>query len=373
MRVLTMISGLAMGGAERNVLSILPHLKNIPGVTPFLCTLETRRDSALVDKLAATGVVRYDLGARRLLDPAAWRRFLALLDELKIDVVSTQDQYTNFFGTLARWSGKVPVVMTRHVMREPDDTYREALKAKLVLRAARHGATRLIAVSEAVRQHFSRQANIPLSRIETIYNGIDIEHFATRERRMQKRAEMGWGPEDRVLIIVAVLRRGKGHEVLFRGIPRLEAAFANLRIVVVGDGELNDALRQQAAQHGAVVQFLGERSDVAELLGASDALVLPSWSEALPTVLIEAGAARLPCVATDVGGTREIVEDGRTGFVVPAGDTDQLTDRVIETLSDLPSAERMGARAFERVSKTFSLERQAESMIAVFEKARAAA
>jgi glycosyltransferase involved in cell wall biosynthesis len=368
MRVLLMISSIAMGGAERNLVSVLPYLTGVDRLTPLICTLNTRRDSPLVEALNQTGIKRFDLDAKRLLDPISWRRLAQLVKEQKIDLISTQDQYTNFFGALARWQTKVPVVMTRHVMQEPTDTLKEAVRAKLVLWAARYGASRLIAVSEAVKQNLAKQAGISLSKIETIYNGIDIERFNTQDRREVKRTELGWSGTDPIIIMVAVLRRGKGHELLLEAIPQLRAAIPNVQIKLVGDGELNESLRQRAAPFGAAVEFLGQRMDVPDLLGASDLLVLPSWSEALPTVLIEAGAASLPVVATDVGGTTEIVVDGETGYIVPPGNSDKLAQRLIEVLQDLTGAKRMGQQAYTRVVRLFSLDQQAQKTTVLFER-----
>jgi len=96
-------------------------------------------------------------------------------------------------------------------------------------------------------------------------------------------------------------------------------------------------------------------------------LIQSSWSEALPTVLIEAGAAAIPVVATNVGGTAEIVEDARSGYVIPAGDSEMLANRTIEILLSPDLKHRMGRHAREHVSKTFSLEKQARETIALYE------
>jgi glycosyltransferase involved in cell wall biosynthesis len=367
MRVLMMMSSVAMGGAEQITVSVLPYLE-AAGITPLLCTLNTRRDSPITERLAQTGVKRFDLGARRMVDPLAWRRFRRLLQQEKIDLLNTQDQDTHIYGGLAGWQLNMPVVMTRHVVGEPSTTLKERLRARLVLLAARHGARRLVAVSDAVRQAFARQAGVPLAKIDTIHNGIDVQKFATRHQRQSKRAELGWDPDRPIVIMVAVLRPGKGHELLFEALPHLKAALPGVQVKLVGDGALNDDLRQQAAPFGDTVEFLGQRIDVPELLGASDVLVLPSWSEALPTVLLEAGAASLPVVATDVGGTSEIVVDGQTGFIVPPGNAPALAGRLLEVLENPTRGQQMGREARARVVSCFSLEEQARSLAALFQQ-----
>ncbi len=368
MRVLLMLSSMAMGGAERNIAALLPHLSAIAGVQLTLGTLNTRRDSPLAGLIAQSGVPRFDMGARRLIDRQAWRRYTDFLRRERIDLVHSQDQDTNIYNALSRRLLGIPSVMTRHVMFEPFTNLKTRLRAQLVLIAARYGADRVIAVSEAVRQQFARQARLPLERIETVYNGIELQKFATRARRAEIRAALGWAQEAPVAIMVAVLRSGKGHEVLLEAVPQLRQRVPNVQIMLVGDGEARALLERMIAPYSDVVHLLGQRMDVPELLGASDVLVLPSWSEALPTVLIEAGAASLPCVATDVGGTREIVVDGETGYVIPAGDSAALAERLAELLTDSARARTMGQAALRRVSSLFTLPQQAERTVAVYER-----
>ncbi|NWF71308.1 MAG: glycosyltransferase family 4 protein [Chloroflexi bacterium] len=367
MRAVLMMSSLAMGGAERILVSVLPYLR-ATGLDVRLVTLNTRRDSPLTEDFVKSGIPRFDMGAKRMIDPDAWSRYVTMLRQEQIDIIHAQDQDTNIYAAAAHVRHGMPSVMTRHVLVEPMDTWKEATRARMVLTAAKYGFNRIVAVSEAVRQNFSKQAGIPLNRIETIYNGIEVERFATRHKREAKRAEMGWEKDTPIVIMVAVLRRGKGHEVLFEAVPQIQAAVPNVRIKLVGEGELSETLREQAKPYGDVVEFLGQRKDVPDLLGASDLLILPSLSEALPTVLIEAGAASLPLVATDVGGSAEIVESGKTGFIVPPGQAQPFAERIIHLLKNPVEARDMGERARARVVSMFSLEQQARQTVALYER-----
>lgn len=173
------------------------------------------------------------------------------------------------------------------------------------------------------------------------------------------RARLGWRAEDVIAVVVAVIRKDKGHEVVFEALPQIRQEIPGIRIKIVGDGPHAAVLRREAINLDDIVEFVGQRDDVPELLGAADVLLLPSRTEALPTVLIEAGAAGLPVVATDVGGTREIVEDGTTGFVVPSGNALSLASRAVDILSDPDLASAMGEAARARINRLFTLERQA--------------
>lgn len=362
-----MISSLAMAGTERNIVSLMPYIRD-EGVDLRLVSMNTRRDSPLAEEFAATGIPRFDLDAHRMTDRAAWERFTAMLRDEKIDVIHAQDQDTIIYAALAHRRLSLPTVMSRHVLFEPADTVKEKMRAQMVLMAARLGFNRVVAVSEAVRQDFSKMSGLSLDKIETIYNGLPMGRFDIDESKAEIRTRFGWEQDTPIVTMVAALRRGKGHEVLFAAIPALLERVPNVKIMLVGDGEIEDKVRELAAPHGDVVVFLGQRTDVPHILKASDALVLPSWAEALPTVLIEAGAAGIPAVSTDVGGAKEITLDSDTGYIVPPGDSDMLAKRLGDVLADRATAQIMGQRARARVEATFSLKKQAAQFVDLYQR-----
>ena len=371
MRVLMMVSGLPIRGAERNVVNILPIMQ-AAGVEVFLGTMNTRRDGPLAEVFAATGMERLDLQAKRMVDPAAWARFKAILRDYRIDLIHAQDQDTILYAALAHVLLGMPTVMTRHVLFEAFRNARTWLRARLVLWAARIGFDRIVAVSEAVREQFSALAGVPRTRIETIYNGLDVERFLAQRDRATLRARFGWSVDERIVLLIAALDPGKGHDVLLEAAPQVQAAIPGVRFKIIGQGRLEAALRAQCAPFGPLVEMLGQRTDVPDLLAAADAVVQTSFAEALPTVLIEAGASALPVVATDVGGSAEIVDDGVTGYIVPPGDVAAVARQLIALLADPAGAAAMGQRARERVLGMFSLAEQVRQTVALYEAVLAA-
>ncbi|GAB4575745.1 MAG: hypothetical protein Kow0077_28760 [Anaerolineae bacterium] len=366
MRILVMMSSIPLRGAERNIVNVLPYMRDA-GADVFLGTLNTRRDGPLAEVFARTGIERLDLGARRMLDPAAWRRFGALLQDYRVDLIHAQDQDTILYAAAAHWRHRMPTVMTRHVLFEPAPTWRKWVRARLVLLAARRGFDRIVAVSEAVRRDFSARAGVPLARIQTIYNGLDMERFLAEYDRQAIRARLGWPQDAPVILLIAALDAGKGHDVLFEALPAIQAAVPEVRVMLVGQGKLVEEIQAQAAAFGPAVTLMGQRTDVPELLAACDVVVQTSWAEALPTVLIEAGASARPVVATDVGGSAEIVADGESGYIVPPGDAKAVAERVVQLLRDAALARRMGQTARAIVLRRFSLARQAEETLALYE------
>jgi glycosyltransferase involved in cell wall biosynthesis len=369
MNLLLLICGLATGGAERNIVDLLPHL-SAAGVTPTVVTLTDRRDGFLADQVARQGIERIDLGARKLFDPASLGRLRALISQRRFDILHSQDQYTNILAGYLRWRGpRLPTVMTRHVLAEPSDSLAGKIRARLVLWSVRTSADRLIAVSDAVRRRMMRDAHLTAERVAVILNGLDQSAYRTVPNGDALRKELGIAPDHPIVMMVGVMREGKGQEVLLDAAPALLARHPKARIVFVGAGPLLTAMQAQAAALGDAVVFVGERSDVPDLLSIADVVALPSWSEALPTVLIEAGAAGCPAVATAVGGAPEIIDDGQTGYLVAPGDAEALADRLAGLLDDDECRQRMGASARNTVAERFTLDRQARQTRDVYNAA----
>lgn len=364
-RVAVMISSVALGGGERNVIAVLPRLV-AAGVDPVLVTLNHRRDSSLVADVEAGDVRRIDLGARRLADPGAARRLVRILRDEGIDLLHTHDQDTHIIGAITRGCTGVPVVMTRHVLTENYRNRRQRVRVGLVLVAFRHGAHRVVAVSEATRSRVLELTRMDPSRVALVYNGIDDRRFSTALTPQAGRRALGLDPHRPLVTMVAVLRPGKGHDVLFQAVPLLAAAVPEVQVLVVGGGPIEEDLRAQGAHLAGTLAFTGERADIPDLLAASDVVILPSWSEALPTVLLEAGAVGRPVVATSVGGAPEIVEEGVTGNLIARGDAPALAERVTGLLADPVLSARLGENARARVHVRFSLDAQAAGLVALY-------
>ena len=186
--------------------------------------------------------------------------------------------------------------------------------------------------------------------------------------RKTARHALGIGPTDPVVLVPAVLRAGKGHDVLLEAVPELRRRVPAVRVLLAGGGELESELRTHAAGLGDAVSFLGARGDMPELFAASDVVVLPSLSEALPTALMEAAAAGRPVVATRVGGVPEVVQHDRTGLLVPAGDAAALTEALARLLIDKRQAAACGAAARTLARERFGIDRQVAHTLSLWRR-----
>jgi glycosyltransferase involved in cell wall biosynthesis len=222
-----------------------------------------------------------------------------------------------------------------------------------ILPVSRHNAIRL-----------EGQLGWPRSKMEVIHNAVDVAAF-DRTPDPALRQVIG-GPEDRpIVLVVARLDQQKGHRHLLaaaREIP--EAVFA-----LAGEGPLRSALEAMACDMGVRdrIRFLGERSDVPDLLAACDIFVLPSLYEGLPISVLEAMAARRPVVATAIGGTDEAVVHGETGLLVPPADPTSLAAAIRRVLADDELRARLGKAGRARVAERFSVESMVRRVIDVYE------
>jgi glycosyltransferase involved in cell wall biosynthesis len=259
------------------------------------------------------------------------------------------------------------LVVTRHVLDEPSRTLKERCRARLALGSLRR-ADAVVAVSRAVADRLVQAAGIPPERIRVILNGIETHRFSPDGLdgpRSEVRRSLCVTEKTRVVLVPSVLREGKGHELLLRVLPSLCARVPDLRVLFAGDGERERELRREVADREleGAVQFLGFRSDIPALLAASDLVVLPSRAEALPTVLLEAAAAGRPVVATRVGGIPEVVQDGRTGLLVPPDDAAALGRAVLALLQDDARARCYGREARSLAVARFGTGAQAEQTL----------
>jgi len=237
--------------------------------------------------------------------------------------------------------------------------------------------TRVVAVSRTHARYLATVTGLTAPRITVIENGIDLERWpvATEEARREARKNLGIGASDQVVAMIAALRPEKAHEVLFDAIAGLAALGKRVRVLLAGDGPRRGALGQRAQALGIrdSVDFLGVRRDVAQLLHASDVVVLPSHDvvETLPLSLLEAMACGTPVVASRVGSVPEVVSDGETGLLIAPGSAPELAAAIVATLDDRAGAQQRAELARRRVETYYSVDRTVSGYRRLFDEVMA--
>ncbi len=361
--VCQLLHGLRVGGAEVLAARLARQLRGAYRFV-FACLDEL---GTLGEQLRDDGFTVEVLGRRPGLDWRCARQIRAFLWRERADLVHAH-QYTPFFyAAVARMPGRrSPVLMTEHGRHFPDYPRPKRMLANRFLLARRD---RVVGVGCAVRDALIANEGMPARRIGVIYNGIDLAPFAdASHHRGAVRRELGLGPDDLAIFQVGRLDPLKDHATAVRTIGRLVNRHPGARLLLVGEGPEEAAIRELVRQRDltADVRFLGLRTDVARLLSAADLCLLTSVSEGIPLVLIEAMAAGLPVVSTNVGGVPEVVEDGRTGLLAPSADDAALADKVLRLASDPALRESMGRAGRERAGALFSERRMHEAYLRLY-------
>jgi glycosyltransferase involved in cell wall biosynthesis len=329
--------------------------------TPEIACLKRR--GPLGDVLAREVPVHDQLLAHKY-DLRVWPRLVRLLRRRAFDAVVTVGAGDKmFWGRLAARRCRVPVILSAlHSTGWPDGIGR----LNRLLTPITDG---FIAVADSHGAFLVNEERFPPQKVFVIPNGVDTWRFAPMPDTPAIRAELGIGPADPVVTIVAALRPEKNHELFLEAARRVGSQVANARFLVVGDGPRRGPLEQLAQALGLAgrVHFLGSRDDVPRLLSASDVFTLTSHNEANPVSILEAMSAGRPVVATNVGSIREVVTDGHNGFLVPSGDAKAVAKRIAELLNDPLQRQKIGAAARETVVAGWSVDamvRRYERLIA---------
>ena len=368
MRIIHVVRALRVGGLETLVLDLCTRMAECttPDIEVKVCALLS--GDGLESRPEYRGVTTITLPPHTHGSKLCTVLGLAgVIRRERPDVVHTHNLFAHVYGAAAARVARVPVVVsTKHGWR-----WYRLLHSRTVARYAWGLADMVVTVSRGMRQGFIDAHRYPPAKARYILNGVNTARF----RPVQGDYEM---ERKRVLNITGSPLLGTvGRLVEDKGISTLLDAFATLRhdlpgasLVVVGDGPYRHALETRAHALGISdsVFFLGMRSDLASLYPVLDLFVLPSYTEGISMTILEAASCELPIVATDVGGTPEIVEDGRTGRLAPPRDPRALAEAIRDQWRNIESAHTMGRAARDFVIRRFSLDRMAREYIDLYQE-----
>lgn len=357
-KILWLIKGLGLGGAERLLTLSAPHLDRtrFEYEAAFLLPWKT----ALVRELECAGIRTTCLNHRHALDVRIVPRLARFLRERHVDILHLHLPYTGVIGRLAAQLAGVPhVVYTEHNVQ---GCYHP------ISRAANQATMRLcdltIAVSEEVRVSLLRSPLARGIRVRVIPNGVDAEGVQRASLGPSITHELGI-PDDRLIVGMAgMFRTEKRLDLWIRAARMIADAEPKTVFILVGDGperQRLEALTHDLGLSGDVI-FTGLRQDAPRLLARFDVFMLSSIHEGLPVAVLESMALGRPVVATRVGGLPGVLEDGRHGFLVPPGDPAILAERVLVLLRNHTLREHAGAAARIRVRERFSIQQMVQSV-----------
>ena len=299
-------------------------------------------------------------------------RMAALIRAEGIRIVHATDFNTNLLGLAAARLAGVKAIVSRvdlgHLREGFGKWHREAEKLTARL------ADLVVANADAVRDVCIREEGVRPERCIVVRNGLDLASF---DAKAAHALDAPLPVEDGAPFVAVIgnLWPVKGHRTLVEAVARLPAELRHVRFLCAGEGPEKEYLERRIPELGLAdrVCLLGHRLDVPAILARARAACLCSSAEGLSNALMEAMAARLPVVATSVGGNPELVRDGDNGFLVPYGDAAALAEKIAALLSRPEEAREMGLRGRRRVELELSLERMAEGHGALYRRALGAA
>lgn len=354
-RVLAFVTVFDVGGTERQVVALAKGLDRSRFDLRVACF---KRSGPFLAELEAQGIPVVDYPIRNLHGPGTVKeqlRFARDLRRERTQILHTFNFYPNMFAIPAGRLAGVPVIIA--TLRDMGDLW-----TPMQRRAQRwicRMAHRVVANADAVREQALKEGYEP-EKVSVIRNGLDLAKFASTPDHALQRSALGLPPHVPVVAVFSRLNHTvKGIHWFLQAAALVAPIHDDVRFLVVGDGPLRADLEALAQRLGLGdrVRFTGVRADIGESMAAASISVIPSESEGLSNVLLESMAASLPVIATSVGGTPEVIEDGQSGLMVPSCDPSALAGAICSLLSDPGLAAALGRAGRRRVELMFQLDR----------------
>ena len=338
--LLFLVTNFDRGGAEKIVTRLAGGLSR----EKYAVTVAALqgRSKAIAADLSGAAVPVHDLGMCAKWDLGAVVRLSRLLRRERIRILFAFMFHPTILARLVGWACRVPVrISSERIMSW------ESLGRRCMNRWTVPLATHVVAVSEGVAAYARREFRVPADRLTTISNGVDLAHFHPCTPPIRSRGL--------VIGCTARLHRKNNHTALLQAFAGIASQWPDTQLLLVGRGPEEERLRILADRLGLAtrVRFAGEHADVAPFLREMDLYVQSSIAEGMPNSILEAMATALPVVATNVGGTPEVVVHGEMGLLVPPGDPAALADALGTLLANPAMAEAFGRAGRARVEARF--------------------
>ncbi len=361
-RIFYLITELNVGGAENSLYQLVTHL-NSQKFLPIVFSLGG--EGKIAQKLREKGIEVICLGAKHKFDLTVFFKLLKFIRLKKPHILHTYLFHANFIGRIAGRIAGIPITISSVRTMEKQKwhhVYLDMLTSWMV--------NKEICVSKDVEEFTKKYAKVPANKLTTIYNGINFEDTHVTKNTEDKKKELNINQFNPIIGTVGHLTMVKGVNHLLRVFKLVLKSYSNACLLIAGDGPEEKKLKELTLRLNITdsVKFLGFREDALEIINIMDIFVLPSLWEGMPNVILEACALGKPVVSTSVGGAKEIIKHGETGFLVPVRNYKDLT-KAIKTLIENPKKrEEFGRKGKEFVLKNFSLDKMVKSTEKLYEQ-----
>ncbi|MBT1074646.1 glycosyltransferase [Geobacter grbiciae] len=364
LHILHVISTSGLFGAERVLLELASQSRRL-GMNVTVAALKNSRNPNTELADAARGA-----GMPTLVVPCGGRLDAGVIDilteEIRKDgmqIIHSHNYKSNYYARQAAAQSGARWIVTNHGRRAGFKLFLYALLDAMLVRRA----DRVVAVSPKIADQLAA-LGIGRGGLTVVDNGVDFGRFENLPAKADAGSVLGVAGDAYVIGTVGALTEEKGHRHLLQALKSVRNTIPNAVCVLVGDGPERTRLEQMARQQGTAeaVVFAGKRDDVPLILPRFDLFVLPSLSEGLPMALLEAQAARVPAIATNVGAIPTVIQDGATGLVVPPGDAQALAEAIIRSHGEADKTLSRALKGYERVKEHYSAETMAQRYIELY-------
>lgn len=367
--VLQLIGSFHQGGSERQAVQLTRLLHEDGSVNVFAATLN--KEGVLLPEIEKLGLAQIpEFKLTSFYDANFLKQIRLCAKYIKnngIEIVHSHDFYTNIFGICAASLANVKVKITS---KRETGGMRSRLQ-KIIEKQAFRSSNAIVANSEAVKKYLISE-NVSASKINVIYNGLDLERLkpqTTDRKQICEELKLPIDENLKFITLVANLRHTvKNQPMLLRTAQKVIEKFPNAHFVLAGEGELRDGLESLAKELKVEknVHFIGRCTKIPELLFVSYACVLTSFNEGFSNSILEYMSAAKPVVATNVGGASEAVIEDETGFLVESDDDVKMAEKLIFLLESEEKAAELGSFARQIVEEKFSLKSQLDKTLELY-------
>jgi glycosyltransferase involved in cell wall biosynthesis len=368
LRLLAIIEARTITGPAKNLLDFAAASTALGVETQIATFVRGEETNLFVDTARIRGISIHPIAEKNQYDPSAVRSLAELVSRLAPDVLQTHAVKSHFLVRRAHLPGRVPWVAFHHGYTW---TSRRTRLYNLLDRWSLHRAAKVLTVSQPFKTEL-QEKGVAGDRIEIIHNAIRADWAAVArqpENSAALRAGLKIAPDRKVILIVGRLSREKDHLTLLEAVHRLPGSVSP-HLVIVGDGPERQSVEERIQKLGLSdsVTLTGQQNSAEPYYGIANLAVLSSWTEGSPNALLEAMAAGVPIVATNVGGIPEIVTSGESALLIDPGQPGPLAESIERLLKDRELASRLASRGEELIRERHTPEQRTRRLVEIYRR-----